>query len=75
MADDIKPAGYRPRIVDTEIRRFLEVFGAVEVAGTKWCGKTWTSRAHAASISYVDRGNNLALAKADPSLMLIGDAP
>ena len=30
------------------------VFGAVEVAGTKWCGKTWTALAHAQSVSYVD---------------------
>lgn len=46
--------GYLPRLVDEQIERYLEVFGAVEVAGTKWCGKTWTALAHAQSVSYVD---------------------
>ena len=27
--------GYLPRLVDEQIERYLEVFGAVEVAGTK----------------------------------------
>ncbi|MEG0758429.1 MAG: AAA family ATPase, partial [Raoultibacter sp.] len=71
----LKPDGYIPRIVDNEIARYLSVFGAVEIAGTKWCGKTWAARAHAESISYVDRGNNLDIAKADPSLMLLGEKP
>lgn len=74
-ADAIKPAGYRPRIVDAQIERYQRIFGAVEVAGTKWCGKTWSARAHASSITYVDRGSNLAVARADPSLMLLGDRP
>lgn len=71
----LKPDDYIPRIVDSEIDRYLSVFGAVEIAGTKWCGKTWAARAHAESISYVDRGNNLDIAKADPSLMLLGEKP
>lgn len=72
---DIKPADYRPRIIDATIERYMRIFGAVEIAGTKWCGKTWSARAHAASITYVDRGGNLAAAHADPSLMLLGDRP
>ena len=71
----VKPQGYRPRIVDTQIERYMRIFGAVEIAGTKWCGKTWAARAHANSITYVDRDNNLAAAQADPSLMLLGDRP
>lgn len=74
-ASDIKPKAYRPRIVDAQIERYMRIFGAVEITGTKWCGKTWSARAHAASITYVDRNNNLAAAKADPSLMLLGDRP
>ncbi|PLS29192.1 ATP-binding protein [Bifidobacterium parmae] len=73
--DAIRPSGYRPRIVDAQIERYQRIFGAVEVTGTKWCGKTWSARAHASSITYVDRGNNLAVARADPSLMLLGDRP
>ena len=74
-AGGIAPVGYRPRIVDAQIERYQRIFGAVEIAGTKWCGKTWSARAHAASITYVDRGNNLAVAQADPSLMLLGERP
>lgn len=71
----IKPSMYRPRIVDALIERYMRIFGAVEIAGTKWCGKTWSARAHAASITYVDRDSNLAAAKADPALMLLGERP
>lgn len=71
----ITPSGYRPRVVDRQIERYMRIFGAVEIAGTKWCGKTWTAREHASSITYVDRDNNLAVARADPSLMLLGERP
>ena len=71
----IEPDGYLPRIVDEQVERYLRVFGAVEIAGTKWCGKTWTARRHGASITYVDQGDNLAVARADPSMMLLGDRP
>ena len=67
--------GYLPRVVDQQIERYLRIFGAVEIAGTKWCGKTWTARQHGASITYVDRAGNLAAAQADPSLMVLGKQP
>ena len=68
-----KPEGYMPRVADAQIERYLKAFGAVEIAGTKWCGKTWSALMHGASVSYVDE--NLDLARADPSMMLIGDRP
>lgn len=71
----IAPATYRPRIVDDQVERYLRLFGAVEVSGTKWCGKTWTSLAHAQSVTYVDRGANLSICQADPSYSLIGEPP
>lgn len=70
-----RPAAYQPRIVDEQIAKYLTLFGAVEVSGTKWCGKTWSSLAHAASVTYVDRGANLQIASADPSYPLAGDRP
>lgn len=70
-----KPATYRPRIVDAQIARYLKLFGAVEVSGTKWCGKTWSSLAQAESVVYVDRGANLEVVKADPSFALAGAHP
>lgn len=36
----IMPEGYIPRLVDARIQRLLRLFGAVEVRGTKWCGKS-----------------------------------
>lgn len=69
----IAPEGYLPRIVDEQVERYLGIFGAVEIAGTKWCGKTWTALRHGASVSYVD--DDLDLARADPSLMTLGEAP
>ena len=68
-----KPEGYMPRVADAQIERHLKAFGAVEIAGTKWCGKTWSALMQGASVSYVDE--NLDLARADPSMMLIGNRP
>lgn len=68
-----KPEGYMPRVADAQIERYLKAFGAVEIAGTKWCGKTWSALMQGASVSYVDE--NLDLARADPSMMLIGNRP
>lgn len=71
----IAPEGYRPRIVDKQIERYLGLFGAIEVSGTKWCGKTWSALAHSRSITYVDRGSNLEISSVDPSYPLIGETP
>ena len=73
MGESIKPEGYIPRVVDAQVERFLRVFGAVEIAGTKWCGKTWAALQHAQSVSFVDR--TLALAQDDPTAMLVGERP
>ena len=73
MTETMTPKGYLPRVVDRQVDRYLRIFGAVEIAGTKWCGKTWTTLHHASSVSYVD--DNVALAKSDPSLMLLGAKP
>lgn len=67
------PEGYIPRVADLLIERYLTIFGAVEVSGTKWCGKTWTSLAHGESVSYVDDDYDVAVA--DPALMTMGESP
>lgn len=74
MAEErLTPEGYLPRVVDEQVERYLATFGAVDIAGTKWCGKTWTALSHGASVSYVD--DDLDLARADPSLMTLGERP
>lgn len=71
----ISPEGYLPRIVDEQVERFLKLFGAVEIAGAKWSGKTWTACAHGASITYIDEGNNYDLASSDPLFATLGERP
>lgn len=53
----------------------METFGAVEVTGTMWCGKTWTSLAHGESVSHVGRNQVRRSVQADPAVALIGDQP
>ena len=72
---DVRPNGYLPRVVDGVVDRYLRLFGAILIEGTKWCGKTWTSREHAQSIVYVDREQNAEIARADPESMLMGPRP
>jgi predicted AAA+ superfamily ATPase len=71
----VVPTGYLPRIVDDEVDECLETYGAVEITGAKWCGKTWTARKHAKSIIYLDEGQNLSMAQSDPKAALVGDTP
>lgn len=71
----IDPKRYRSRIVDAQIEQYLRLFGAVEISGTKWCGKTWAAMAHGNSITYVDRGSNLQIIETDPSYALAGASP
>ncbi len=70
-----KPAEYRPRVVDEGIRVLLDLFGGVEVAGTKWCGKTWSALAFGESVIHVDDDRVKTLVAADPALALDGARP
>lgn len=72
---DARPSGYQPRVVDAQIERWLGLFGALEITGTRWCGKTWASLAHANSVTYVDRRANLQIVRADPEFALSGESP
>ena len=69
------PEDYMPRIVDEQIGRKLDLFGAVEIAGTMWCGKTWSSMAFAESIISVGRNEVRTAVESDPSIALIGKTP
>ncbi|MCI1289474.1 MAG: DUF4143 domain-containing protein [Olsenella sp.] len=64
---------YLPRLVDKRIDRHLRIFGGVEIAGVRGCGKTSTALSRAKSASYVEK--NLSLAQDDPSAMLVGERP
>lgn len=70
-----KPKTYNPRLVDERLHRLLHTFGAVEIRGTKWCGKSWTALAFGESVVHLDDPNVKALAEADPTLALQGARP
>lgn len=70
---------YLPRLIDKQLEKYLQTFGAVCVEGPKWCGKTWTSAHHSHSEIYLGdpAGNfqNRQLAELSPELVLTGASP
>ena len=70
-----KPEGYRPRVVDERIRRMLGLFGALEIRGPKWCGKSWSAYAFGESVAHIDDESIRSLVQDDLSLALAGRRP
>lgn len=70
---------YLPRIADSVLKLRLEAFGAVQIKGPKWCGKTTTAEMQAKSVIKMQNPDNregyLATARTKPSLLLKGDTP
>ena len=70
---------YLHRIADDILQLRLEAFGAVQIKGPKWCGKTTTAEMHAKSIIKMQnpdtREGYLATARTKPSLLLKGETP
>ncbi|MDR0508817.1 MAG: DUF4143 domain-containing protein [Candidatus Methanoplasma sp.] len=75
ISDDEIRKRYVPRVVDAEIKEMLEIFGAVQISGCKWCGKSWTGVAHSQSSVYIGSPKNRALADTDPDAALRGEEP
>ena len=71
----LQPSAYRPRIIDEKLARALKAFGAVEVAGPKFCGKTWSSMAQGESIVHIDDDAVQPAIELDASLALEGARP
>lgn len=71
----LKPDEYIPRLYDSALSEMLDIFDAVEVAGTMWCGKTWTSLAFGNSVTRVGQAAVKRSIEADPSIALLGDKP
>lgn len=70
---------YLNRIADKILELHLEAFGAVQIKGPKWCGKTTTAEIHSKSVIKMQdpdkRVGYLATAQTKPSLLLKGDTP
>lgn len=71
----IVPKGYKSRLLDETLDRRLKSFGAVEVAGAKYCGKTWLGLAHASSVAHIDDDAVRQMVELDVSLAMEGKAP
>lgn len=71
----LKPEAYVPRACDALVADALNAFGAVEIAGTMWCGKTWTSLAFGESVTRLGNQNTRRSVEADPSVALLGASP
>ena len=67
--------GYRSRLIDERIARYLRIFGAVSIEGPKWCGKTWTSLNHANSAVYVTDKSVRNNAMVDPKYIFMKERP
>lgn len=70
---------YLKRVADSQLRLCLEAFGAVQIKGPKWCGKTTTAAMQAKSVIKMQdpdtREGYLATAATKPSLLLKGETP
>ncbi len=74
----LTPNGYKKRLVDDTVEEYLKAFGAVNIRGPKYCGKTWTSKNHAESETHLQSLNvrkQLEIYKIDPTLALSGEKP
>ena len=71
--------GYRPRLIDGKIVKYMSLYGALSIEGPKWCGKTWTALNHAKSVVYMlDPENDYAnreAARLNPASILTGEKP
>lgn len=66
---------YQPRLVDSQLKQYLRTFGAVEIVGCRWCGKTWTAIAHGNSVIRLDDPQIRSLIEADNNLAFEGERP
>lgn len=75
----MKNVDYYKRIADKELSFKLDTFGAVQIVGPKWCGKTTTAEQFARSYLYLQKDPNkdalIETAKITPSALLNGDKP
>lgn len=75
----LKKEGYKDRLIEKKLDKYLDVFGAVCVQGPKACGKTWTSLSRSNSVTYIgspeNNFQNRLMAQISPELVLEGDTP
>jgi predicted AAA+ superfamily ATPase len=71
----IEKAEYRPRLIDPVVEKHLKAFGAIEITGTMWSGKTTTSKAHGSSLVKLDESQTREVAEMSSESVLGGAQP
>jgi len=71
----LRNSKYKDRLLDKQLERHLRAFGAVEIVGSMWCGKTWMAEAHAESKINLSVAGTRSLIEADRSLAFEGERP
>ena len=66
---------YKARLLDGQLEKHLRAFGAVEITGCMWCGKTWMAEAHAKSKINLSGAAVRSIVEADHSLAFEGGKP
>ncbi|MCL2146489.1 MAG: hypothetical protein FWH52_01655 [Synergistaceae bacterium] len=71
----LRNSKYKDRLLDKQRQKHLGAFGAVEIVGCMWCGKTWMAEAHAESKINLSIAATRSLIEADNSLAFTGGKP
>ncbi len=70
---------YIPRVVDSKLKFKLKTFGAVNIIGPKWCGKTRTAEEMCNRFLYFqsipDKDALISTASVNPKALLNGERP
>jgi len=66
---------YKDRLLDKQLKNHLRAFGAVEIIGSMWCGKTWMAEAHAESKINLSNPETRTIIEAEHSLAFEGGKP
>jgi len=71
----LRNENYKDRLLEEQLKKHLRAFGAVEIVGCMWCGKTWMADAHGVSKINISSAGIKSLIEADPNLAIEGKNP
>ena len=71
----LRNSKYKNRLLDKNLEKHLGAFGAVEIIGSMWCGKTWMAEAHGESKINLADTRIKSLIEVDQSLPFEGGRP
>ena len=70
---------YMNRTIDNQVKFKLKTFGAINIVGPKWCGKTTTAQQFSKSTLMLQKEANkealIQTASIDPDALLDGNKP